>query len=276
MKSLIYPQVLIFVAKDHEKNAMDQIFTEQRIKLTQVDNAGGTFAFAIGDHSCCLSWLNDMGWTSATNHASKTIKELCPSYVGILGSCAGVKEDVGKVWFFEAASFYPKEEDTKTIEAIYPVPRQMKPESLWRAYEEENEKLKASGEIEIPNPVKRDKDNIPTIFTIKTRSTAGPEFASFACTQLLQKKNVTIFGIKKDDAEKLSIHGVEMEVAAIWKVIQEWNNHNKNSQITCLPAAKGVSDSGSDEERQEHMIPVIQKATQLLIQYLKSQLKYLK
>lgn len=139
----------------------------------------------------------------------------------------------------------------------------MEPEALWRYYENDPNNL-----------VKRDRAFIPTVFTIKEKSTAGPDFIT-ECIKMLPNSNINIHGVDKEHAERLSIHGTEMEVAAIWKAVQRWNESNPRSQITCLPAVKGVSDSGSDEERQVHMSPVIKAATRFLIQYLKLQLKYL-
>lgn len=252
LKSLIYPDIVLFVAKDHEKVATKEVFENHGIQLKQVDHAGGTFAFQIAHLSCCLSWMNDMGWKVAAEHARKIIKELHPSYVGILGSCGGTSEDVGKVWFFEAAAFFT--DDKKSISIVHPVPRQMKPEALWRRHE-----------MQPDIPIRRDKDHIATVFTTKGKYASEKEFIKEVCT--------TEF--LKDHSENL-IHGIEMEVAAIWKEVEDWNKENQNFTITCLPAVKGVSDSGNNAERDKYMTEVIKKGSILFIEYIESQLEFFK
>jgi hypothetical protein len=173
--------------------------------------------------------------------------------VGILGCCGGTKDDVDRVWFFEAAGYFLQ--DNKTIQVIHPVPRQMKPEALWRDHENDE-----------PNLLKRDKHKVPTVFT------ALEVVEGESLLKTLQTNDVVIHGAKKDDLE---FYGVEMEVAAIWKVVEKWNRDNPISPITVLPAVKGVSDSGSNAERDEHLIPVIKTSTKFLIEYLTKQFQYL-
>jgi len=205
--------VAVLVTKEEEWKEVNNYLKNLKIKYDTKEKYL-RFALPFDPKKLCVVALKiTKGFEEVEVFANEVIVDIQPSFITTVGVCAGRPFDVGKAIFFTDARW----KHGINVRQITIVDKKNFPINIWKEDDEEACL----------------KPHQPTyIFTTKDSKT------------ILQADKA-----QEELNQFQDIHGLDMEVAALYKKVEWWNQqHTEGERCTPLAAVKAVSDKSENSK----------------------------
>lgn len=227
----------IILAKDKEINVLNLFLEEFGYDCKVFEGELNYRVVNIEGKTVAFTFINDMGFDKMSLEIKKFIKVVKPKYVTTIGICASLKSNLQKVLIFTASKCGLDEDNTTIVDpkikaALIP--------DIWRTHDFIVEPKKPSF---IFTSTKSDPSDYPDV-------SAEKDISNFL--------------------ESTKTDGIDMEIAAVFLGIMEWNKYcQKNLTVTPLPAFKATSDYGTKSIRKANCKEAAINASKAFVLYVK-------
>jgi len=181
-----------------------------------------------------FAFMNDMGWRHAKEFTPKFIEATRSKFLTTVGCCGSKRDMLQKKVFTFVEAKYLEDDTVKTISLFSD--KATVPVDAWRqVFKEKNY-----------NWLQRPNSCVFTSEQDQTTERIEPLLMKYQC------------------------QAVDMETAAIFLALKEWNDLPENQFHEVFPALsfKGVSDSGSSKERDLNLQSAVENATTALLLFI--------